>query len=182
MNTGYGNQDDSYRRAFVNRLSLGLLPWRGGSTFLNRLTTLYIYVYIYYMYWLILINFNWYLFIFYSFIVFCNLFNVCSQRSHKIIKTHVFPYFFPRKGTLTLTLGMVVGGGGGGGPFRTNNHKESQTILRTRISHTSGTFFQNIYKNTFKICSYIHKTTTNPINTLEITTYSTTKHQQHQNT
>ena len=53
------------------------------------------------------------------------------------------------------------------------NHKKKN---RTKIIHTSGTFFKKSQKNSkhiFKICSYIQKNTPNPINAFKITVYNT---------
>ena len=84
-------------------------------------------------------------------------------------KHHYFPYFFPRKGTLTLTLGM----GMGGDHLGPRNHKKSQK----EESYGNGSHFwdnfQNNVENSFEISSYIQKTTPNPINTLKITIYNT---------
>ena len=102
-------------------------------------------------------------------------FQFFPQKSNKHKKTYYFPYFSPQKGTLTLTPGM-----GWGGPFRTPKNlqkspKNSKNILRTKIVHTSGTFFQKIsenLKNIFQICSDIQKNTTNTINTFRISIYN----------
>ena len=80
---------------------------------------------------------------------------------------------FPPEGSFDID----AGDGDGGIPFRTPNiPKQSQIILRTKIVHTPGMFFflfQKIFKNTFKISSYIQKMTQDPINALKITIYNT---------
>ena len=69
----------------------------------------------------------------------------------------MFPYFFPRKGTLTSTPVM----GMGGGPFRTPpNPPKSQNISKKEFVRKSFTLLDNFQKmpnNIFKICSYIQK-------------------------
>ena len=49
------------------------------------------------------------------------------------------------------------------------HHKKT---VRTEIVHTSVHFSKNV-RNIFKICSYIQKTTTNPINALKAAIYDT---------
>ena len=55
-----------------------------------------------------------------------------------------FPYLFPPKGTLTLTPGM---GMGGGIHLEPQISKHLKNIIRTRIVHTSGSFFQKYLQN-----------------------------------
>ena len=75
-----------------------------------------------------------------------------------------FQYFFPRKGTLTLTLGMEVGGDHLGPHHIKTSHKQ---IVRTKTVQTSGTCFQKMYRNIFKISSYTQKMSQNPIHALK---------------
>ena len=70
----------------------------------------------------------------------------------KITENHLFPYCFPPEGNLDIDAGDA----GSRGPFKTPqippNLPTSQTkIFRTKIVHTSGTFFeqsQQSQKNT----------------------------------
>ena len=98
-------------------------------------------------------------------------FQFFQQKSQKLINKTIFPIylFSPGMGLWHWRRGW----GWGGGPFRIKNPKQSQTILRTKFAHTSGTFFQQMVKHTFKISPYIQKTTTNPTNALKITFYNT---------
>ena len=92
----------------------------------------------------------------------------CFSFSHKNHKDYLF-LFISQKGTLTLTPGM----GMGRGPFRT---PKSPKILRTKMVHTSGAFFQisqTISKHTFKICSLYTQNTKNPSPIVKITIYYT---------
>ena len=71
---------------------------------------------------------------------------------------------------MPLTPGMGMGMGGDHlGPQIQKNHK---TTVRTKIVHTSGICFEKMFKNIFKICSYIQKATPNPINLLKIIIYN----------
>ena len=93
------------------------------------------------------------------------------------MKNHYFPYLFPgrelwhwRRGWGWWWVGGVGGVGGGGGPFRTPTIlKLSPKIFRTKIVHTSGTFFPQNEKHIFKLSSYIQKKTPNTINAFKIT-------------
>ena len=89
---------------------------------------LYIYIYIY-------------LFLFFNF----------SYKSQKVTNKHVFAIIFPLEGDFDID---ARDGDGGGGPFRTPpNSPKSQQIARTKIVHTSGTFFKKCSKISLK---YLH--------------------------
>ena len=106
----------------------------------------------------------------------------------KSFKKVVFPYFFPRMGTLTLTPGMGVGGWVVlvvvvvGRPFRIpkNPQISKKNSSYENCSHSWDSFqtkCRNMLKHIFKICSYIQKNKQNPIKTLRNTNHST-KHTQ----
>ena len=90
--------------------------------------------------------------------------------------THILIFvstFFTRKGTLTLTPGRGRGHLGHEFP---QIKKSPKNPSYENCSHFWD-IFPKMFKNLFKISSYIEKMTTNPINALKITIYNTKRTQ-----
>ena len=97
-------------------------------------------------------------------------FLICFHKTHKrSLNEHLFPYFSPPKGTLTLTPGMGMGGDNLGPKIKPKSQKHS---LYGNCSHFCD-ISQTMLKNIFEICSYIQKMIANPINALKITICNT---------
>ena len=75
---------------------------------------------------------------------FSSVFHFFYKNHKKVIKIQFTPIFFPPEGNFDIGAGD---GDGGGGQQITKNHKN---IFRTRIAHTSGTFFEKFQNRSLK--------------------------------